>query len=272
MAEPSDFEAIRDRIRAMWSAGDFGVLSRYRGRADEELLERIGVRPHERVLDVACGTGGFSVLAAKAGAQVTAIDLAPSLITQAQARARHEGVRVQFDQGDAEALPYPSGSFETVISRFGIIFAPRPERAASELARVAWPGGRIILDNMVAEGFGARLIRLVGTHVPPSPRAPDPLQWGDEDLVRARLGRWFGAIQTRRLPDAFEYPFSPLETANLYFQHLGPLRIALESLVDRVRKEALKRDVEELFLKENKAGKSATRIESEFLEVIAKRL
>jgi SAM-dependent methyltransferase len=270
MSEPTGSEKTgKTWTKATWADGD--VLSGYAGHGDEECLRRIGVHAQERLLEIGCGSGGFAVMAARAGAAVTGIDADGGLVAQARARARHEAVNVRFDQGDSAALPYASGSFETVVSRFGIIFEPHPGKTAAELSRVCWPGGRIVLDVLIATGFTGRLAKLIASHVPPPDGAIDPLRWGEEGFVRELLDDFARPIATARHPHVIEFPFGPIETANLHFQQFGPLRSALASLSEPVRKEALKRDVEELFLGENRAGNSATRIESEFMEVIAKR-
>jgi ubiquinone/menaquinone biosynthesis C-methylase UbiE len=140
-----------------------------------------------RVLDVACGTGNLAIPAAHAGAIVTGVDIATNLIEQARVRALREGVKVQFDEGDAEKLAYLDACFDLVVSMYGAMFAPRPERAAAELVRVCRPGGQIAMANWTPRGFIGQMFKVTATHVPLPPGMPGPVLWGDETIVRERL-------------------------------------------------------------------------------------
>jgi ubiquinone/menaquinone biosynthesis C-methylase UbiE len=104
--------------------------------------------------------------AARAGAQVTRIELADNLVRQAHERAKAAGLTIRFDQGDAEDLPYETGSFDLVVSLIGAMFALRPERVAAELVRVCKPGGRIVMANWTPEGFVDQLFKTIGNHAP----------------------------------------------------------------------------------------------------------
>src|SRR5262249_32500872 len=142
-----DIDALKSRLKATWTAGDFGLVARSYESGAAEFVRRLGLVPGTRVLDVACGTGNLAVPAARTGAEVTGVDIATNLLEQARARAAAEGLAVRFNEGDAEKLPYPDAGFETVISMFGVMFAPRPELAAAQLLRVCRPGGTIALAN-----------------------------------------------------------------------------------------------------------------------------
>jgi len=69
------------------------------------------------------------------------VDIAPNLLEQARQSAATENLSAKFQEGDAEELPFKDGEFDVVISMFGAMFAPRPERAATELLRVCKSGG-----------------------------------------------------------------------------------------------------------------------------------
>ena len=114
----SEFEALKARLKATWMAGDFGQIAQYSEPAAEQFIARRAITPGMRVLDVACGTGNLAIPAAKAGAIVTGADIATNLLEQARARAQREGVQVQFDEGDAEHLPYPDASLDLIVSKF----------------------------------------------------------------------------------------------------------------------------------------------------------
>jgi ubiquinone/menaquinone biosynthesis C-methylase UbiE len=136
-----DAEALKARIKATWMAGDYARIASFTERTANEFIDRQQLKPNLRVLDVACGNGNLSIPAAKAGAIVIGIDIAPNLLDEARSRAAREQVKVEFEEGDAEALPYKDCAFDLVVSMFGAMFAPRPDVAASELGRVCRPGG-----------------------------------------------------------------------------------------------------------------------------------
>src|SRR5918996_1663409 len=108
----SELNALKTRLRATWIAGDFGQIAKYYTDGAEQFVERLNLEPEMKVLDVACGTGNLALPAARAGAVVTGVDIAPNLIEQARENARREGLNAKFDEGDAEALPYDDGSFD----------------------------------------------------------------------------------------------------------------------------------------------------------------
>src|SRR6266404_787004 len=123
-----DLEQSKQRMRGTWMAGDFGQIAQYSAKDAEEFVNRLAISPGMRVLDVACGTGNLTIPAARRGAQATDVDIAPNLLEQARQRAAGEGLRATFEEGDAEQLPYPDAQFDLVMSMFGAMFAPRPER------------------------------------------------------------------------------------------------------------------------------------------------
>ena len=191
-------DGLSERVRATWSAGDFAriAVSYEPGAAD--FIARLGLRRGERVLDVACGTGNLTLPAARAGAAVTGIDIAPALVAQLLARADSEGLEVDAREGDAEALPFEHASFDTVVSMFGVMFAAHPEPAAAELVRVTRPGGRIALASWTPQGFVGQMLRVTVGHVPPPPGMPSVLLWGDPEVVRQRLGAAVGELRAER--------------------------------------------------------------------------
>src|SRR5688572_30720049 len=142
-----DMEALKQKLKATWMAGDYGHFARYLEPGALEFLDRLAARPGIRMLDVACGAGQIAIPAARAGVDVTGVDIASNLIEQARARSQSENLKVRFEEGDAEALPFGDAEFELVTSLIGAMFAPRPDRVASELVRVCKPGGRIVMAN-----------------------------------------------------------------------------------------------------------------------------
>jgi 2-polyprenyl-3-methyl-5-hydroxy-6-metoxy-1,4-benzoquinol methylase len=262
-------DPITERVRATWTAGDFGRIAAGYAPSAGEFVARLHIREGERVLDVACGTGNLALPAARAGAVTTGVDIAPNLVAQAMMNAAAEGLPATFEVGDAEALPYDDESFDTVLSMFGAMFAARPERAASELLRVVRRGGRIAMANWTPKGFIGQMLRTVAAYVPPPAGASPVLQWGDEDVVTQRLAG-VESISCVRRRITFEFPCSPADTVGLFRDWYGPTVRAFAAL-DGPRAEALERELVTLWTDHNHAGRAATRVESEYLEVIAAR-
>jgi ubiquinone/menaquinone biosynthesis C-methylase UbiE len=171
-------DPLTERVRATWTSGDFGRIAKGYEQGAAEFIARLGLTPGERVLDVACGTGNLSLPAARTGALVTGIDIAPNLIAQADENAARERLPISFEVGDAERLPYAAGAFATVVTMFGAMFAARPGQAAAELLRVTRRGGRIAMASWTPTGFIGDMLRATVRHVPAPPGIPSPLLWG----------------------------------------------------------------------------------------------
>jgi ubiquinone/menaquinone biosynthesis C-methylase UbiE len=261
-------DPLTERTRATWTSGDFGRIARGYNRGAAEFVARLELEPGERVLDVACGTGNLTIPAARAGAILTGIDIAPNLVAQARARAAAEHLTVSFDVGDAEQLPYENQSFDTVVSMFGAMFAPRPDRVASELLSVTRQGGRIVMANWTPNGFVGQMLRATTLYVPAPSDTPSPLLWGVEDVVRTRLGAGITTLALTRRTMTFEYPYSPEQVVNTFRLWYGPTLRAFAALEEQQR-EALRHDLEALWTEHNRATDGTTRVESEYLEVIA---
>ena len=135
-----ELDDFKTRQRAVWDAGDYDALSHHIADVGELVADRAAIEPGMAVLDVACGTGNAARPAARAGARVIGLDLVPKLLEQGRAKARAEGLQIDWAEGDAEQLPFEDGRFDRVLSTFGHMFAPRHERSAAELARVCRPG------------------------------------------------------------------------------------------------------------------------------------
>jgi SAM-dependent methyltransferase len=192
--------ALKARHRAMWALGDYpAVAIDVIPELGRELVAASRVRAGERVLDVAAGTGNAAVPAALTGARVVASDLTPELFVAGREFAARHGVQVEWEEGDAEALPYKDGAFDVVLSCVGVMFAPHHQQAADELVRVCRPGGTIGLLSWTPQGFVGELFRTMKPYAPPPPSGaqPPPL-WGDEDHVRTLLGDRVTDVVARR--------------------------------------------------------------------------
>ncbi|HVF46754.1 MAG TPA: class I SAM-dependent methyltransferase [Pyrinomonadaceae bacterium] len=263
-----EMDALKNKLRGMWIAGDFGEIAKSIEAGAEEFVARLDLKPGTRVLDVACGTGNLAIPAARAGAEVTGIDIAPNLIEQAIARAASERVNAKFEVGDAEDLPYDDASFDIVMTMFGAMFAPRPDVTAAELKRVTKPGGLIAMANWTAEAFTGDMFKTNAKHVPPPPGMAPPLQWGNEEIVRKRFSEGISDLQTTRRKITFTYPFGPEEVVEHFRKYFGPTQKSFESL-DQGGQNALRKDLIDLWEKHNQATDGTTRVESEYLEVHA---
>jgi SAM-dependent methyltransferase len=267
---PPEMESLKTRLKATWMAGDYGHFASYLEPGALEFLARLPIQAGTRMLDVACGAGQIAIPAARAGASVTGVDIATNLIEQARARAQAEGLNVQFDEGDAEMLPYEDASFDLVVSLIGAMFAPRPERVAAEVIRVCRPGGRIVMANWTPEGFVGQMFKTIGKHVPPPPLMPSPLLWGNEATVRERLGDGVAELRLAKRQYPFRYPFPPPEVVEHFRAYYGPMNRAFATL-DSAGQAALRRDLEQLWTEHNRATDGTTSYESEYLEVDAVR-
>jgi len=197
-------------------AGDFGKIARFSAEAAEDFVKRTPIRPGTRVLDVACGTGNTAIPAAQAGASVTGVDIATNLLEQARQRAAAENLQADFREGDAEELPFGYHEFDVVITMFGAMFAPRPERVAAELLRVCKPGGHIAMANWTPEGFVGKTFQLTAKLVPPPPGLPAPVLWGTEQVVRERFGKGVSKLTLTRQTIPIQYPFPPKEVVQFF--------------------------------------------------------
>jgi len=267
---PIDIAAIKARMRDTWMAGDFGVIARNIEKLVEEFVERLPIRPGVRVLDVACGTGNGVIPAARAGATVTGVDIAPNLLEQARTRAEQEGLTADLREGDAEQLEFADASFDVVMSTFGAMFAPRPEKAAAELLRVCKPGGLIAMANWPATSFAGKIFKITAQHVPPPQDLPAPVLWGDEEVVRQRLGAGAKKITFARRTGDSKFPFPPAEVVQLFRTYFGPTQAAFSRL-DAAGQASLAADLENVWKQDNQATDGTTSVPYEYLEVHAVR-
>lgn len=265
----SELASLKAKLKATWMSGDFDKIAQIIAAGGAEFIARLQLTPGARVLDVACGTGNLSFPAAGAGAVVTGVDIAPNLLATARARAQAEGVNIQFDEGDAEALPYADAAFDEIVTMFGAMFAPQPQLVAAELARVCRPGGRVAMANWTPASFIGQVFKVTGKHVPPPPM-PSPLLWGDEATVRERLRDGFTNLQFNRRELSMDFPMTPPAAVEFFRVWYGPTQRAFAAL-DEAGQAALRRDLDQLWTEHNRATDGTTSIAAEYLEVIATR-
>jgi SAM-dependent methyltransferase len=267
---PSDITALKARMRDTWMAGDFGVIARFAEKLVEEFVQRLPLKAGVRLLDVACGSGNGVIPAARTGANVTGVDIATNLIEQAKARIIEGGLKADLREGDAEQLEFSDASFDVTMSTFGAMFAPRPDRTAAELLRVTKPGGLVAMANWTPDGFVGQMFKLSAKHVPPPPGIPAPVMWGDEEVVRHRLGTGAKKISCARRTGDTKFPFPPVEVVQLFRKYFGPTQVAFSKL-DADGQAALAADLENHWKRHNQATDGTTNVPYEYLEVHAIR-
>ena len=268
--EQSGLEQLKERMRSTWMAGDFGEIAKYSAKEAEQFVDGIGIAPGMVVLDVACGTGNTAIPAARRGATVTGIDIAPNLLEQARKRAAAENLNAVFEEGDAEQLPYADGRFDYVVTMFGAMFAPRPEHVAAELIRMCKSGGTIAMANWTPQGFVGKTFAIGARFAPPPPGVPPPLLWGDEATVRQRLASGTTQIKVTPRTMTIAFPFEPREVVQFFREYFGPTRVAFSKL-DASGQAEYAAATEQLWHEHNQATDGTSRVQAEYLEVIATR-
>lgn len=264
-----ELHQLKSRLRDTWMAGDYDRFSRYMEQDASEFYERLNIPPGCNLLDVACGSGQLALLAARDGVKATGVDIAANAIERARTRARALDLPARFEVADAEDLPFEDASFDVVTSLIGAMFAPRPELVAKELLRVCCPGGTIAMANWTAEGFVGQMFKIIAKFIAPS-GMPSPLLWGDENVVRERLGAGSFALTLARRLYTLNYPFTPAEVVDFFRLYYGPMNRAFASL-DGEGQKKLHAELEQLWSSHNLAGDGLTVVKAEYLEVVAIR-
>jgi ubiquinone/menaquinone biosynthesis C-methylase UbiE len=266
---PIDLKAVKTRQQGAWSSGDYAVVGTTLQIVGEELCEALDLRSGQKVLDVAAGNGNVSLAAARRWCDVTASDYVPALLERARERAGAERLNIEFREADAEALPFPDGSFDVVLSTFGVMFTPDQDRAAAELIRVCRHGGKIGLANWTPEGFIGQLFKTIGKHVPPPPGTKSPALWG----TRARIAEMFephaASIKSAQRNFVFRYR-SPEHWLEVFRTYYGPLLKTFGAL-EPAAQSALQSDLMALIGQFNRSGDRSMVVPSEYLEVVVTR-
>lgn len=269
--QATEMDSLKQRLKSTWSAGDFGQIAKSYQRGAASFISELGIKPGQKILDVACGNGNLSFPAAQAGAVVTGVDIAPNLILQAKQRAENEGLNITFEEGDAERLPYSDASFEIAVSMFGAMFAPRPELVVSELLRVTASGGTLAMANWTKESFIGEMFKTIAGFVPPPAIMPSPLLWGDEAIIRERF-KEAKNIATERQSITFEFDMPPEEVVSFWREYYGPTQRAFAALDgDSAKQEDLYKALSDLWKRANRASGNTTTVDSQYLKVLVSR-
>lgn len=264
-----DFRGLTERQQATWATGDFNEIGRGIAGVSEDIVRAVDPSPSERVLDVACGSGNTALVAARRFGTVAGIDFVPALVDRARRRAEADGLDIDFQVADAQALPFPDASFDVVVSVFGVIFAPDQEQAASELLRVCRPGGRIALACWMPEDFGRDFFGLHARHVPPPPGAPSPLRWGTDEGLAALLGAGTWSIESAQRTN-LTHMRSIEHAVETFARWFGPTARTLQAL-DEAGRKALLDDLAALIGRYNVARDGTVAMKQRYLQAIAVR-
>lgn len=269
---PEQRRELTERARSIWSSGDFARIGARTVLAGELLCRSLEVHAGERVLDVAAGSGSTAIASARRGAWATATDFVPALLETAAIRAEAEGLPLETVVADAQDLPFEDGSFDVVVSTFGVMFAPDRQQAADELLRVCRPGGRIGLANWTPAGLIGGYGAVSARHVPPptgAPALPSPLEWGTvaglQALFGDRVTKLRATLQTTDL--CAESARALVEYNRTWF---GPTRVAFAQL-DDAGAERFVVDLAAELERFNRATDGTLVAEAEYLEVVAVR-
>jgi SAM-dependent methyltransferase len=257
--------ARKERLKRLWALGDYAAVARRFEPVAEAAVAACAVASGDEVLDIAAGNGNVAVAAARAGAAVTACDFSPALV--AAGRERTAELDVRWDEADCEDLPYADASFDTAISTFGLMFAPRPEVAAAEAFRVVRPGGQVAVAAWTPDGFTGQVTELLGQYLPVPLGTAHPIDWGIEATVRRRLEPHAAELGLRRGEVLWEFPSLD---ATLAWQeaNFGALISAREQLGERYA--SLRDDLAGLIRDWNRDPGGGVRLPAAYLLAIAR--
>ena len=258
---------LKAKHRAMWALGNYPELV-------TDLISGLGpvlvnaskVRRGNRVLDVAAGSGNAAIPAALTGATVVASDLTPELFDAGRAQAAARGATLSWETADAEALGFPDGEFDIVMSCVGVMFAPHHHRAADELIRVCRTGGTIGLLSWTPGGFVGQLFATMKPYAPPPPPGaqPPPL-WGNEYQVQELFGDRVTGIAARTDVVTVDHFRAPADFREYFKSHYGPTIAVYRSIADDPQRvAALDADIDAL-VKRFQRGHGAAVMDWEYL-------
>lgn len=252
----------KSQQKEIWSSGDYAAIGSRLVIVSELLCEAVDLRAGQRVLDVATGHGNTALAAARRDCIVTGIDITPSLLDQAHQRADAEHLQIRFQEGDAEAIPFPDASFDVVLSTFGTIFASDAQQAANELLRVCRPSGRIGLTSWATAGATEVIDRVYNKYLPSDP--PDP--WATWEGMHLLFGDQISTLQvkTRQVAYRFLSIEACLQTFSTAF---GPCIKLLKTLGED--RDRFQTDLVQAYRQINQSGDQTFVVAYDYLEVVA---
>jgi SAM-dependent methyltransferase len=260
---------MKERAAEAWGQGDYARIAELILPVSRALVDACAISAGQEVLDVAAGNGNLTVVAGEEGASVVASDFSPGQVELGRARTAEEGLDVEWVVADAEELPFEDDRFDCAASVFGAMFAPRPERVASELFRVVKPGGTVGMANWGRYGAQGELFECMARFGPQLPEGvPNPRDWGEEEMVRERLGPYASSLQMERVGTHWE--FDSFEHAMRTFGSAGPSAAVRAAMSDEQRQE-LFAAAQELLQRHNRASDGRVVVEPQYLQVVARK-
>jgi SAM-dependent methyltransferase len=259
MTQDAEYESRQGEI---WSSGDYAAIGSRLVIVSELLCEAVDLRAGQHVLDVATGHGNTALAAARRDCDVTGIDITPSLLEQARQRAAAEHLQIHFQEGEAEAIPFPDESFDAVLSTFGSIFASDAQRAANELLRVCRPSGRIGLTTWATTGASAVIDQVYNKYLPPDP--PDP--WATAEGLHLLFGDRISSLQVETRKVIYRF-LSIGACIQIFSTAFGPFIKILKTLGEG--RDRFQRDLTEAYRQVNQSGDPTLVVAYDYLEVVA---
>jgi ubiquinone/menaquinone biosynthesis C-methylase UbiE len=264
-----NFPAIKAKQQAAWSSGDYAVVGSTLQMIGEDLCEAMDLRAGQKVLDVAAGNGNVTLAAARRWCEVTSTDYVPALLAKGRERANAEGWMIDFQQADAEELPFKDATFDAVVSTLGVMFTADHGKAAAEMLRVCKSGGKIGMANWTPDGFIGQLFKTIGKHMPPPAGAKSPALWG----TQAHLAEMFegGASSINIASKTFTMRYrSAQHWIDVFRTFYGPVHKTFGAL-PAAGQAALASDLLALIERFNRAKDGTMVVPAEYLEVVITR-
>jgi len=262
--------------KALWEKGDFTEIAAFMRQSGEAVVQSLGITPPLRVLDLGCGDGTTAIPLARAGADVTGIDIARNLIAAGNRRAAEAGLtRLKFQEGDASNLEgVADHSFDLTVSIFGAMFAPKPFDVAKEMVRVTKPGGRIVMGNWIPNDptFVSQVLKISSAFTPPPPEGfVSPMTWGVESNIIERFGQaGVPKENISMIKDTYYFASpekSPIQFIELFERYYGPTMNAVEAAQKNGKAGELHSLLGELANAQNKSKDAGTLIPATFMRV-----
>ncbi|WP_299744865.1 class I SAM-dependent methyltransferase [uncultured Tateyamaria sp.] len=265
----TDYTAIKAKQNVAWGSGDYSKVGVTLQITGEELAETMDMDADATVLDVAAGNGNATLAFARRFCNVTSTDYVQELLDASGARAKAEGLFVNYKVADAENLPFEDQSFDAVASTFGVMFAPNQQQSAAELQRVVKMGGKIGMANWTPDSFIGQLFKTIGQHVPPPAGVKSPALWGSRDWLAQTFGKSCEVSSFQCKNFLFRYR-SAAHFIDYFRMFYGPMQKAFEAL-DSEGQTALRADIVALVDKFDISTGDALCVSSEYAQVVLER-
>ena len=261
-----DYAAIKTKQNAAWASGDYAKIGTTLQIVGESLAEAMDLMPGATVLDVAAGNGNATLALARRWCSVTSTDYVDALLARSRARAAAEALEVAYQIADAEQLPFDDGSFDAVVSTFGVMFTPNQMMAASELLRVCRMGGRIGMANWTPDGFIGQVFKTLGKHIAPPPGVNSPALWGTKAWIEQRFGPHARSIAIEEKAFMFRYR-SADHFMDVFRNFYGPIHKAFLAL-EPAGQVKLADDLRATIARFNTAEDGSMRVPSDYAEIV----